>query len=106
MFTTFAAIDGIDTPYPVAYLAPDDWNGYAKPFFTMTTAMHVATAYAARPDEWSTTVTPDGVTVYGIGAGAWRWETVTPCRIERTSLGGGVICAECGSNCECVVCAL
>ena len=29
-----------------------------------------------------------------------------PCRIERTSLGGGVICAECGDNCECIVCAL
>ena len=32
-------------------------------------------------------------------------ESARPCRIERTSLGGGVICAECGDECECVVCA-
>jgi hypothetical protein len=29
----------------------------------------------------------------------------TPCKVVETSLGGGFICAECGSHCDCVVCA-
>lgn len=29
----------------------------------------------------------------------------TPCKVVETSLGGGFICAECGSDCRCVVCA-
>jgi len=40
----------------------------------------------------------------GYFSAAWP-ESARSCRIERTSLGGGVICAECGDECECVVCA-
>ena len=29
----------------------------------------------------------------------------TPCVVVETSLKGGFICAECGSDCQCVVCA-
>lgn len=60
---------------------------------------------------------PDEHTPDDVSAGHWMhqpagWcilrlrEVEAPCKIERTSLGGGVICAECGSDCECVVCAL
>jgi hypothetical protein len=39
--------------------------------------------------------------------GGWEGTSAAyavPCEIRRTSLGGGVICARCGDNCECTVC--